>query len=154
MHRTAQLHDIDILRLVEQHAQPQERRDDVQMVPLAHLDLLGERIDRRPRCDDDRIVIIQQLHGALRDEALGIAVDIVLDMHVEVGDMGIGGTGAAVYLVKQSFALQDFHILADRYLRNPQLVRHVGDAHETIFVQFVEDIFVSFGNAQHISLSF
>ena len=148
MHRAAQLHDIDILRLVEQHTQPQERRDDVQMVPLAHLDLLGERIDRRPRCDDDRIVIVQQLHGALRDEALGIAVDIVLDMHVEVGDMGIGGTGAAVYLVKQPFALQDFHILADRF------VRHVGDAHETIFVQFVEDIFVSFGNAQHISLSF
>ena len=154
MHRTAQLHDIDVLRLVEQHAQPQERRDDVQVVPLAHLDLLGEGVDRGSRCDDDRIVIVQQLDGALRDKTLCIAVDIVLDMHVEVGDVGIGGTGAAVYLVKQPFALQDFHILADRYLRNPQLVRHVGDAHETIFVQFVEDIFVSFGNAQHISLSF
>ena len=154
MHRTAQLHDIDVLRLVEQHAQPQERRDDVQVVPLAHLDLFGEGVDRGSRCDDDRIVVVEYLHGTLRDEALRIAVDIILDVHVEVGDMGIGGTGAAVHLVKQPLALQDFHILADSHFRNPQFVRHVGDAHETVLVQFVEDIFVSFGNAQHISLSF
>ena len=52
-----------------------------------------------------------------------------------------------------SYEKEDFKD-ADRYLRNPQFVRHVGDAHETVLVQFVEDIFVSFGNAQHISLSF
>ena len=154
MHRAAQLHDIDILRLVEQHAQPQEGRNDVQVMPLARLDLLGKGIDRRAGSDDDRIVILQQFEGALGDKPLGVAVDVVLDMHVHIGHMGVGGTGAAVHFVKQPFAFQYLDILADRHLRNPQFVGDVGNTHEPVFVQVIEDVFVSFGNTQHITLSF
>ena len=154
VHRAAQLHDIDILRLVEQHTQPQEGRNDVQVMPLARLDLLGKGIDRRAGSDDDRIVILQQFEGALGDKPLGVAVDVVLDMHVHIGHMGVGGTGAAVHFVKQPFAFQYLDILADRHLRNPQFVGDVGNTHEPVFVQVIEDVFVSFGNTQHITLSF
>ena len=64
-------------------------------------------------------------------------------MNIGIGHMGIGRTGAAVYFVKQALRLQDLDILSNRHLRHAQFVRHVGDAHETVFIQVVEDILVS-----------
>ena len=68
--------------------------------------------------------------------------------------MGIGGTGAAVHFIKQPFAFQYLDILADRHLRNSQFVGDVGNTHEPVFVQVIENVLVSFGNTQHITLSF
>lgn len=106
----AQLHDIDILRLVEQHTQPQEGRNDVQVM-LARLDLLGKGIDRRAGSDDvDRIVILQQFEARwaspLESRLMLSLTCTSIILH------GVGGTGAAVHFVKaQPFAFQYLDIL-------------------------------------------
>ena len=99
VHRAAQLHDVDVLRLVQQYTQPQERRDDVQVMPHAHLDLLGEGVNGRSRGHDDRVGLAEHLHRTLGDAPLGVAIDVVLHVHVEVRNVGIGRTRAAVHLI-------------------------------------------------------
>jgi len=74
-------------------------RNDVQVVPRAHFDLLGKGVDRGARGHDDRIGIAEHLHRPLCNAPLGVAVDVVLHMHIEVRDMGIGRTRTAVHLI-------------------------------------------------------
>ena len=146
----AQLHDIDLLDVVEQHRGFEERSHHVEMRAELALDRLGERIDRRSRSHDDRIVVVEQFDRLPGDALLLLAVDIALHVDVGIRHVGIGRTGAAVYLVQQPLRFQYLDVLADRHLRHAQFVGHVGDAHEAVFVQMIENVFVSFGYAQHI----
>ena len=150
MDAPAQLHDIDLLDVVEQHRGFEERGHHVEMRAELALDRLGERIDRRSRSHDDRIVVVEQFDRLPGDALLLLAVDIALHVDVGIRHVGIGRTGAAVYLVQQPLRFQYLDVLADRHLRHAQFVGHVGDAHEAVFVQMIENVFVSFGYAQHI----
>ena len=118
-------------------------------MPRPQADLLGEGVDGRTRRHDHRVVVVEQLHRPAGDGTLGLAVDIVLHMHVEVRDMGIGRTRAAVDLVKEALAFENLHVLADRDLRHTQFVGDIRNTHEPAPVQRVENVFVPFGDTQH-----
>lgn len=137
---------MDLLRIVEQHAQPQEGGHDVEVLPRAAANLLAQREDGRPRREDNRVDGLDQLDSTRGDAALGLGVHRILEVHVGVGHVGIGRTGAAVHLVEQPLALKNLDILTNRHLRHSQLIGHVGDADKSVFVQIVENVLVSFRN--------
>ena len=89
---------------------------------------------------------LDQLDSTRGDAALGLGVHRILEVHVGVGHVGIGRTGAAVHLVEQPLALKNLDILTNRHLRHSQLIGHVGDADKSVFVQIVENVLVSFRN--------
>ena len=52
------------------------------------------------------------------------------------------------------FLMRYLDILTDRHLRYAQVVGHIGNTHESVLVQMIENVLVSLGYAQHIPYYF